>query len=451
MSFLTTLLWFLLAISILVAIHEFGHFYVARRCGVKVLRFSIGFGPRVLAIRDKQGTEFALSAIPLGGYVKMLDEREAEVAENEQHLSYNSKTVAQRIAIAAAGPAANILLAFVLYWAIFMNGTVAYSPVIGEVEQGSLAQQAGLAKGQEIISIDGAPTPSRRDVMMALINRLGETGEIDIVAKHPGDTLVYESPVRIDQWMRGVEDPDPLAGLGLSFYYPPLGKTIGQVIPGGAAEQAGFEVGDELLEAAGREVDSWDTWVEIVQGNPGVLIDVWVSRNGEERELMLRPEAKPGDGGQVIGIAGVGLKLPIMPEDMRKIIERGPFDALLDAAVETREAVGFVFLSLKKLLWGEISIKNLSGPIGIAKVAADQAQYGFWAFMSFLAHVSIVLAVLNILPIPMLDGGHILFCLVEWVKGSPLSERAQLMGVKAGMALLMCMMVVAFYNDILRL
>lgn len=446
-----TVFWFLLAISILVAIHEFGHFYVARRCGVKVLRFSIGFGSRLFTFSDKKGTEFAFSAIPLGGYVKMLDEREAPVEEHERHLSYNSKTVWQRIAIAAAGPAANVILAFLLYFAILLNGTVVYAPVIGDVADNSPASQAGLASGQEIISVDGQATPSRRDVAMALLNRLGETGTIDIVAKYPNDDLVYDSPVRISEWLRGEEEPDPVKGLGLSFYYPPLGTSIGQVVPGSAAESAGFQVGDKLLQADGVAISDWQAWVELVQANPSRAIDVRLLRNESEVQVRLIPESQITDEGGFIGKAGLGVQLPTMPEEMRKIVYYGPFEALVEASGETMDSVGFVFLSLKKLLLGEISIKNLSGPIGIAKVAADQAQYGFWAFMSFLAHVSIVLAVLNILPIPVLDGGHILFCLVEWVKGQPLSEQAQLMGVKAGMALLLCVMMVAFYNDILRL
>ena len=450
MSFLMTLTWFLVAISILVAVHEFGHFYVARRCGVKVLRFSIGFGPRLFSFRDRSGTEFALSAIPLGGYVKMLDEREVDVAEGERHLSYNSKSVAQRIAIAAAGPLANILLAFVFYWAILLNGTVVYSPVIGQVETGSLAHQAGLAEGQEIVSIDGQATPGRREVAMALINRLGETGEIRIVAQYPEDSLSYESVVKIEQWMRGVEEPDPLAGLGLSFYYPPLGKSIGQIVDASAAESAGFQVGDELLEVEGTPLSGWEQWVDIVRAHPESPLDVLVERDGAILGLTLIP-AISEQNGESFGYAGMGVKLPVMPENMRRIVHYGPFDAMLRASTETMDTVGFVFISLKKLILSQISIKNLSGPIGIAKVAADQAQYGFWAFVSFMAHISVILAVINMLPIPVLDGGHILFCVVEWIKGSPLSERVQLLGLKAGMALLMCVMVVAFYNDILRL
>ncbi|WP_096087294.1 RIP metalloprotease RseP [Agaribacterium haliotis] len=451
MPFLTTVMWFLLAISILVAIHEFGHFYVARRCGVKVLRFSIGFGPRLLAFTDKKGTEFALSAIPLGGYVKMLDEREAPVDEAELDAAYNRKSVGQRIAIAAAGPAANLILAFVLYWALLMHGTVVYSPVIGEVKAGSLAQQAGLEAGQEIVAVDGELTPGRRDVRLALLKRLGESGELLISARYSEDGLTYESPIRIQNWLNDIEEPQPLQALGLQFYYPPLGRTVGQVLGGGAAERAGFEIGDKLLAADGEPLTSWEQWVELIKSHPGKPLDVVVERDGEPVSLALLPDQKLDQDGFSYGYAGIGVELPAMPEHMRRLVSYNPLEALGAAFGETWEATTFVFISLKKLLVAEISIKNLSGPIGIAKVAADQAQYGFWAFMSFLAHVSVVLAVLNLLPIPVLDGGHILFCLAEWVKGSPLSEKAQLIGYKAGMAVLMCLMVVAFYNDILRL
>jgi len=419
-----TVIWFLVAICILVAIHEFGHFIVARWCGVKVLRFSIGFGPRLLAFSDRQDTEFAISAIPLGGYVKMLDEREMDVPDEEKPYSYNSKSVGQRIAIAAAGPAANILLAFLLYAAIFLRGTVAYAPVVGEVEPGSLADRAGLLSSWEIVSVDGNAVASRREVALALVNRLGETGSIRFGVKGQEGQALADVVVTIERWMRGVEEPDPLSGLGFEFYYPPLGKTVGQVVENGAAQRAGFQVGDELLEANGESIDGWRSWVELVRASPEKSIDIVVLREGAEQALILIPEAKQ-ENGVTVGFAGIAVDLPRMPEHMRRVIEHGPLESLSMAAIESWDTAGFVLLSMKKLLLGEISIKNLSGPIGIAKVAADQAQYGFWAF--------------------------ILFCLVEWVKGAPLSEQVQLAGLKVGMALLMCMMVVAFYNDISRL
>ncbi len=452
-----TVLWFLIAISILVAIHEYGHFIVARLCGVKVLRFSIGFGPRLIRYEDKQGTEYALSAIPLGGYVKMLDEREMEVEENELHQSFNRKSVGKRISIAAAGPAANIILAFLLYWAIFLNGTTALSPVIGKVKSDSLAAQAGLAAGQEIISVDGEVTRSRRDVALALLNRLGQTGEISIVATYPESQhevsrgLTYESAVLIDSWMKGAEEPDPLAGLGISFFVPESDTSIAEVLEDSAAAEAGLQNGDRFVEIQGQAVITGEDWVDVVAANPGNTLRVVVDRAGKEWVIDLTPRPIKQADGATVGQAGVLINRHPYPAEMVRRQSYSLFDAAKQAGLETWETTGFVFLSLKKLIVNEISIKNLSGPIGIAKVAADQAKYGFWAFVSFLAHISVVLAVLNILPIPVLDGGHILFCVVEWVKGSPLSERIQLLGVKAGMVLLLCVMVVAFYNDILRL
>jgi regulator of sigma E protease len=303
---------------------------------------------------------------------------------------------------------------------------------------------------QEIVAIDGKPVNSRREVALALVNRLGESGTIDVDVLDDDTGVVASKQLVIDKWMRGVEEPDPLRGIGIEFYFPPIGSTIGQIVEGGAAQRAGLRVGDELLTANGESVADWQQWVKLIRNNPQKPIDVTLDRGGNELALMLIPEMKK-ENGTSFGYAGVGVELPVMPDNMRRIIEHNPLEAIAMAGAESWDTAGFVLLSMKKLLFGEISIKNLSGPIGIAKVAADQAQYGFWAFISFLAHVSVVLAVINILPVPVLDGGHILFCIVEWVKGSPLSEQVQLAGLKLGMALLMCMMVVAFYNDISRL
>jgi len=451
LPFLTTLLWFLVAISILVAIHEWGHFVVARRCGVRLLSF-----------KDRQGTEFALSLIPLGGYVKMFDEREQVVDECEQvvdererHLSYNQKTVIQRIGIAAAGPAANLILAMILFWAVFMNGTVVYKPVIGHVEPGSLAARAGLSEGQEIKIIDGQPIKSRRDVMMALINRLGETGSIEVTTTYSDSDQLYDSVIHIDSWMRGITEPDPVVGLGFGFYFPPIvSKVIEVIVPNSAADQAGFKVGDELFmvhDEDGQDIIvSWAEWVDLIRSHSEQPLDISVLRNQKPVRLTLIPTLGKDEYGQTIGVAGVGGKLSSMPEDMRYTQFYNPLQAFIKAANETKDAVSLVFVSIKKLLVAEISIKNLSGPIGIAKVAADQAKYGFWAFIGLLAQVSVMLGVLNILPIPVLDGGRIMYCLIEGIKGSPVSEKIQLWGLKAGISLMLSVMVVAFYNDILR-
>ncbi len=449
---LTTVISFLVAIIILVSVHEFGHFYVARRCGVKVIRFSIGFGKRIFTRKDKYGTEFALSALPLGGYVKMVDEREGEVAEEDKPFSYNSKTVWQRIAIAAAGPLANFLLALLLYWCShFLQGTTAVSPVIGKVDEGSIAAQARLVSGQEIIAIDGEPTPTRRAVAMYLLNRLGESGSIRFTTKYPESELKYESEATLDNWLRGTEAPDPIKGLGLEFYYPQLPKVIDNVLDGSAAQKAGFEAGDILVQMDDKEIDSWQSWVNYVRERPGKQIEVVVERNGQQLDLLLTPEEIKNAQGEISGRAGVSVKVPTFPEEMIRRHEYGVLDAMTASVKETWKTGVFVLVSMRKLIFGEISTKNLSGPIGIAKVAASHAEHGFWAFIAFLAHLSIVLGVLNLLPIPILDGGHILFCLIEWVKGSPVSDDVQVWGLKMGMIMIFGVMIIAFYNDILRL
>lgn len=447
---LTLIVWFLVAICLLVAIHEFGHFIVARACGVKVLRFSIGFGKRLLTKTDARGTEFALSAIPLGGYVKMLDEREGDVSPEERHLSYNSKGVWQRIAIAAAGPAANFILAIALYWLIFLQGTTSLSPTVGKIAEGSIAAQAGLEVGQEILAIDGEPTDSRRAMTLYLLNRLGESGDILFSYKYPDSDFTYESAATLDNWLRGEENPDPIAGLGISFYAPPF-PPVSLVEEGLPAANAGFEVGDQITAADGQPMDAWGEWVAYVRARPLQSIAVTVKRqNGESVVLDLLPNEKSA-GGETIGYVGMGAAHEPYPESMIRRYRYGVVGAFAKASEETWETSGFVLLSLKKLIIGEISRKNLSGPIGIAKVAADHAEHGFWAFLSFLAHLSVLLGVMNLLPIPVLDGGHIVYCLVEWIKGSPVSEKVQVLGFQVGLAMVLGVMVIAFYNDILRL
>ena len=452
----TTIVYFIVALTILVAVHEYGHFFVARRCGVRVLRFSIGFGSRLLRWHDKHGTEYAISAIPLGGYVKMLDEREGNVAEADLPFAFTRKPVWQRIAIASAGPAANFLLAIVLYWLIFLQGTVSFAPVIGKVEPGSIAAEAGLEAGQEIVAVDGKTVDSRRAFELLLISRLGESGDIDFTVQYPGSDLVYESTAKLDHWLQGEEGPDLLKGLGLSFYYPPVLLTVGSVNPDSPAQRGGLLPGDKIVAIDDEYRASGDEWSSVIREQANVELEFRVERlaaSGEvlEHNLYITPALVKLDNGKTRGLAGFSWNVEPWPEAMKRIHHYGVVGSMVEAVAETRDASLTVLISVKKLILGQISTKNLSGPIGIAKVAGDSAKAGIWPFLRFLAYVSVLLGVFNLLPVPVLDGGHILYGLIEWVKGSPVSERVQILGYKAGLAMLLGLMVIAFYNDILRL
>lgn len=450
MDFLQTLIGFCVALFVLVSVHEFGHFYVARLCGVKVLRFCIGMGRPFWSFRDKKGTEFGLAPIPLGGYVKMLDEREGQVAPEERHLSYNSKSPWQRIAILAAGPFANFLLAFVVFWVLVgLRGSFGITPVVGAVEPGSLASRAGLEAGQTITAVDGQTTATRQDVYERLLMRLGESGVMTLSLKEPDSDLVYDAQVELAGWMKGAVDPDPAKGLGFEFFRPDV--VIADVIAGGAAQEAGLQKGDRLVAVDSKPIGSLQSWVDYVQARAGQVVVLTLERNGEQITLNMTPRATTLDDGRSVGQVGVQVQEEAWPEEMLVREEFSLPQALAQGLEKTWQTTQFVLVSMKKLVVGEISTKNLSGPIGIAKVAGDQAQAGLVYFIEFLAVLSVYLGVLNLLPIPVLDGGHILYCLVEAVKGSPVSERIQMMGYSAGLAVLACVMVVAFYNDILRL
>ncbi|SMF43579.1 regulator of sigma E protease [Alteromonadaceae bacterium Bs31] len=452
---LTTIFYFLIAITILVAVHEFGHYYAARRCGVRVLRFSIGFGTRLLKWTDRHGTEFAISSVPLGGYVKMLDEREGEVAPEDRPYAFTSKPVWQRIVIAFAGPLANFILAILLYWLLaVLQGSVSVAPVIGSVEPDSIAAEAGLEAGQEIKAVDGSPINSRRALEIYLLNRLGESGEISFTVKYPDSDLVYESKAKLDKWLRGAEGPDVISGLGLSFYSPPLLSRISQVMPDMPAAAAGLQVGDEIVEVDGQNSLSVEKLTEYISARAGQELEIIIERETEEglfRDTkLITPKEVEADNG-TRGVIGIAWSREQFPQEMVRYHRYGFVSGMNQAVSSTFEVIDTTFLSIKKLVVGEISTKNLSGPIGIAKVAGDSAKAGIWYFINFLAYISVLLGVFNLLPVPVLDGGHILFGLIEWVKGSPVSEKIQMLGYQAGLAMLLGLMVIAFYNDILRL
>ena len=450
MELIQTILSFLVALLILVSIHEFGHFYVARRCGVKVHRFSIGFGKVLWSWRDKQGTEYALAALPLGGYVKMLDEREGDVAPEDRHLAFNNKTVWQRIAIVAAGPLANFLLAILLFWILLLQGQRDLIPVIDSVAPGSVAAQAGLEKGQEIVAVDGLATPTWQALNKALLNRLGESGRISFKVAYPDSHFQYESEAQLNAWLRDAADPDPIAGLGVTLFLPKIPPIIGEVVTAGPAEKAGIKTGDQILQVDDLTIDDWQTWVEYVRKRPETALQVRLERNAQILNLTVIPELLE-DGGLRIGRVGVGVKPYSMPEDMIRAYDYSIAGAFIASVNKTWETSGFVLLSVKKLILGEISTKNLSGPITIAKVAGSSAESGLRSFIGFVALLSVFLAVFNLLPIPVLDGGHLFYYLIEVIKRKPVSDKVQILGYQVGLFLVISLSVLALYNDIMRL
>lgn len=450
MELLETILVTIVTLGVLVTFHEYGHFWVARRNGIKVLRFSVGFGKPLLRWHDKQGTEYVIAALPLGGYVKMLDEREGHVAPSEQEQAFNQKPVLARIAVVAAGPIANLLLALFVYWALFMSGERGVAPVVGEVAPGSLAAIASLEQGQEIIAVDGQATPTRQALSLRLLDRLGETGTLQFTVQYPGSDLQYNSEVELENWLVGEEQPDVLKGLGLTLYRPQIEKVLDTVMPGTPADRAGLKVGDEIIQANGRLMESWQQWVDYVRARPEQEINLRVERDGEILSLSITPE-RVADAGEEVGRIGAGAKLAEWPPHMLREYQYTLGEALVRAGEKTVEVVSFTLSGIKKMLFGQISAKNLSGPITIAKVASDSAEYGWQSYLSFLALLSVSLGVLNLLPIPVLDGGHLLYYSIELLKGSPLSDKAQIAGQQFGMFILIGVMLMALYNDLMRL
>ncbi|OHC19258.1 MAG: RIP metalloprotease RseP, partial [Pseudomonadales bacterium RIFCSPHIGHO2_02_FULL_60_43] len=368
MSALYMLFGTLVALGVLVTIHEYGHFWVARRCGVKVLRFSVGFGSPLLRWHDRQGTEFVVAAIPLGGYVKMLDEREGDVPPELLDQSFNRKSVQQRIAIVAAGPVANFLLALLFFWVVAMLGSQQVRPVIGAVEAGSLADVAGLQVGQEIVAVDGEPTTGWAAVNLQLVSRLGESGRLDLAVREPGSSVDSPRQIVLDNWLRGADEPDPISSLGIRPWRPALQPVLAQLDPEGPAFAAGLQVGDRLLALDGQSLADWQQLVDQVRGLPGKKISLRVERQGQQLDVPLTLAAR-GEGEALSGYLGAGVAGGEWPPEMLREVSYGPLEAIAEGAKNTWAMSVLTLNSLKKMLFGELSVKNLSGPITIAKVA----------------------------------------------------------------------------------
>ena len=452
MQVLFSILMALVTLGILITIHEFGHYWVARRCGVRVLRFAVGFGRPLAMWVDKYGTEFALCAIPIGGYVKMLDERDQgqDVTEANRHESFNAQPARNKLAIASAGPAANFLLAIIVLFGLFLRGETGIAPVVEAVEPGSVADDAGMMQSQEIVAVDGERTQTLSNLRFALLKRLGDTGTVEISVGSSLSDLQQTYALPIERWLGGAEAPDPIRALGLYVGIPPLKPTVGSLAEDGPAARSGFEVGDDIIEADGQTLSTWSQWVEVVRAAPGQSLLVRVERNGQPVNLTVVPRST-GKPGALVGSVGMGVVVPDIPEDRIRRQGRNPVEALSAAVERTFALTVFTFKSMWKMVQGLISTKNLSGPIAIAQVAASTAESGFTTWLSFLALLSISLGAINLLPIPVLDGGHILFHSLEGLFGRPVPEAVQVMGYQVGLLAVFALMVFVIYNDVARL
>ena len=450
MDLIHTILSAVVTLGLLVAFHEFGHFWVARRCGIKVLRFSIGFGKPLWRHVDRQGTEYTIAAIPLGGYVRMLDEREGAVDHNELDQTFNRASVWSRIAVVSAGPLANFLLAVVVFWALFLRGESGLIPIIGDVTENSPAYYAGLEVGQEIVAVDGKPTPTVAALNLRLLDRLGDSGSVTLSAKYPPSDVIYVSEAPINRWLADQEAPSPISGLGIALELPELLPIIDTVVPASPAENAGFKAADYIISADGKPMALWMDWVDYVRARPGQVIDVQVLREGATLTLSVIPDSTER-GGEVIGSVGLGVREPEIAANRIRSFDRGPVEALGAALLRTTELIRFTFESMGKMLQGLISPKNLSGPITIAQVAGSSVASGWLSWLSLLGLLSISLGALNLLPIPVLDGGHLLFYFIEALTGRPVPEKVQGFAYQIGMVLVLSLMAFALYNDVIRL
>ncbi|WP_133011922.1 RIP metalloprotease RseP [Marinomonas flavescens] len=439
-----------ISLGVLITFHEFGHYFIARKCGVKVLRFSIGFGKPIYRFVAKTGTEFTLAMIPLGGYVRMLDEREGNVPAHLKSEAFNNKSVWQRFAIVAAGPIANFILAIVIYAIVALMGIQSLTPKVGHIQPQSPIAQTNIQPGDELLSINNSVVSSWEDVNLVLADLIGASGTItvryqDLLSKEKEtDTLT------LNRWMAGKDSNNLIGEFGLTPWQPKVVPVIAQVVKNGAAEKAGFQVGDKIIEGNGKPIDDWGQFVTLIQNHPGSLVSVDVMRSSKNVVLMLLPGSIERNG-DLVGYAGLAVVPPVMEAGLWNTRHFGPIESLTYGAQQTWKMTALTVSSIGKMFQGLISIDNLSGPITIAKVASASADSGLQSFLKFMAYLSVSLGVLNLLPIPMLDGGHLMFFGIEAIRRKPVSEKIQSMAYRVGAFLLFTLMAIAIFNDIARL
>lgn len=448
MAFLWNAFYFIIALSILVTIHEFGHFWVARKLGVKVLTFSVGFGTPLWQRRGKDGVNYVIGAIPLGGYVKMLDEREGEVSAEERQFAFNQKSVWARIAIVLAGPMANFILAIFLFWWMFIMGISDLSTQVGKIEADSIAGKAGLVAGDVITHVDGEPVVLMQDLVKSVARRLGEKSDIHLKVESEDTAETRNIQLLTRHWQVDPAKPDILGSLGIrhkihDLTVPPI---FASVSPDGPAQKAGLMAGDIVKAFNNEPISSWMDLVKKIEPSSGDTVTLLIERNGELTEISVVIGSHERNG-KTVGFIGVSA---VQLDRSAYIVSRqGSFIESFELAIdETINMITLTSVLFKKLLTREISHKGLSGPFSIAKGAGGSARAGLVYFISFIAMISVNLGFINLLPIPVLDGGHLLFFSIEAIRGKPLSDNVQEIGMRIGMLLVFALMATAIFNDL---
>ncbi|OSN10574.1 zinc metallopeptidase RseP [Lonsdalea iberica] len=450
MNILWSLAAFIVALGVLITVHEFGHFWVARRCGVRVERFSIGFGKALWRRRDRQGTEYVIALIPLGGYVKMLDGRVAEIPPELADQAFDRKTVWQRAAIVSAGPIANFIFAVFAYWLVFILGVPGVRPVVGEVLPDSIAAQAQISPGMELKSIDGIETPDWDSVRLAFISKIGDAA-MTIGTAPLGSSLIEQKKLDLRSWSFEPDKQDPAVSLGIVPRGPQVEAVLAGIQPHSAAEKAGLQAGDRIVKVDGQLLSRWQQFVIAVREHPGERVELSVEREGETVTTTLIPDSKTVGKDKIEGFAGVIPRVTQLPEEYRTVRQYGPFSAVYEATDKTWQLMKLTVGMIGKLIAGDVKLNNLSGPISIAQGAGMSADYGLIYYLMFLALISVNLGIINLFPLPVLDGGHLLFLAIEKLKGGPVSERVQDFSYRIGTVLLMMLMGLALFNDFSRL
>ncbi|MCJ2377720.1 sigma E protease regulator RseP [Vibrio sp. ZSDZ34] len=442
---------FIVALGILVAVHEYGHFWVARKCGVHVEKFSIGFGRSIWSRVGQDGTEYSVSMIPLGGYVKMLDSRVDDVAEQDMRYTFDKKSLWKRTAIVGAGPAFNFLFAIVAYWLVFLIGIPAVKPVVGEIAPQSIAAEAGLQEGMQITSIAGQSTLDWDSVNLGFVKHIGESQmEVTVSSEEQIGTdkkLTFD----LQNWNFDPELESPMVALGFKPYTPEIKTILDTIADDGAGAAAGLMAGDRIVQINDQEITQWQQVVDVIQVHPEQPITIMVERSGQSLTIVMTPNARQLKNGTTIGFAGIAPQISEWPESYRFELQYGVFESVGKAIDKTGQIISLTISMLKKLIVGDVGLNNLSGPISIAKGAGATADYGLVYFLGFLALISVNLGIINLVPLPMLDGGHLLFFAIEAVIRRPVPEKVQEMGYRIGGAIIFSLMLIAIFNDFTRL